>query len=136
LTNVEWMWVAPKWAMLDGPEEGLPQLLGSRPSQEQEPSKSLCSNMSVMTWCSRCPDTSNHLDFIFCWIDLVVERCIIVSYVRVEAFIFEDTEDPLIDTRIEIPKIRYCMRGSWRSVDSCEQWEIFMLGSCRFIIES
>jgi hypothetical protein len=28
------MWAAPKWAMLDGPKEGLPQLLGSRPSPE------------------------------------------------------------------------------------------------------
>ena len=69
LTNVERMWAAPKWAMLDGPEEGLPQLLGSRPSPEQEPSKSLCSNVRVMTWWSLCHNTSEWLDFIYCLLD-------------------------------------------------------------------
>jgi hypothetical protein len=116
----------------------------SKPSPEHESPKSLCSNMSVMTWCSRCPDTSNILNFIFCWIDFVIERRIVVSCVEfvlriieitssnfekiasriacVEVassewrfshvvFIFEDLEDPLIDTSIWILKIHYQIRA-------------------------
>jgi hypothetical protein len=78
-----------------------------------------------MTWCSRCPDTSNFLDFVFCLIDFVFKRHVAVSCVEfvsriacVEValsewrfshvvFIFEDLEDPLIDTSIWIPKIHY-----------------------------
>jgi hypothetical protein len=97
----------------------------SKPSPEQEPPKSLCSNMSVMTWCSWRPDAGNFVSFIFSWKDHAFERHVVGSRVekisRMElsknlgfshfVFICEDLGDPLFVTSIYCGSLCW-MRGS------------------------